>query len=82
MKPLQINTISDQVVLFMRQKCYNEILLAKELDVSPQTISRLIHTDDWHIDQIRALKRIFASRGVKLVGEVKQEVKIKRNGIQ
>lgn len=79
MKPLQINCISDQVVLFMRQQGYNEILLAKELDVSPQTVSRLIYTNDWHIDQIRALKRIFASRGIKLVGEVKYEVKIRRN---
>ena len=79
MKILKIETISDQVKLFMHKQGYNEILLANELDVFPQELSRRIDADDWNFDLKRGLKRIFATRGYELVGNVKQKVKINWN---
>lgn len=67
MKKLTINTISDQVILFMHQKAFSEKYLSKELDISPDTASRRIKFNDWRFDEIRAIKRIFKRYDLSLV---------------
>jgi len=62
----------------MHKYVYTENYIAKALQISPQTVSRRIHTDSFTFDEIRALKRIFAKYDLELVGEVKTKVKIKR----
>jgi transcriptional antiterminator len=81
MKPIEINNTSDQVVLFLRKKheLYDANSLAYALQISPQTLSRRIYTNQWKLEEIRALKRIFAKCGFELVGEVKSKVSINLN---
>lgn len=80
MKPLTATTISDQLGLFLIKYHHyqNEQTIAKELQISNQELSRLKYSNDWHIDQIRALKRLFKKYDVELVGDVKRKVIIKR----
>lgn len=73
---IQINTVSDQLTLFMLQFSYNELMIAKELDISPQTVSSRLYTNQWLFDEIRAIRRLFKRYNLDLFVNVKQKVKI------
>lgn len=76
MNLIQINTVSDQLTLFMLKFSYNEKMIAKELDISPQTVSARLHTNDWRRDEISAIIRLFKRYRLDLFVNVKHKVKI------
>jgi predicted transcriptional regulator len=67
MKQITINTISDQVVLFLHQNAYSEKDLSKELNISPQTISNRIKMNNFRFDETRAIKSLFNRYNLKLI---------------
>lgn len=76
MNLIQINAVSDQLWLFMLQFSYNEKMIAKELDISPQRVSVRIYSNDWRRDEISAIRRLFKRYDLDLFVNVKQKVKI------
>lgn len=78
MKPLTIESVSDQVILFMYKYAYDEKYIAVELEMSPQTVSQRIKLNDWRNDEKRALRRLFRKFGVVLIGAAKKKIGIMR----
>jgi len=65
---LEACKVSHRVAIFLIEykEYYNKKELAKKLDISPQTLSRRIYSNDWLFDELRALKRLFKQYGLTL----------------
>jgi len=57
---IQINTISDQLILFMHQYALDEKYIAERIKLSPQALSRRIKMNSWRFWEIESLKRLFS----------------------
>lgn len=79
MNLIKINTVSDQLCLFMLQYSYTEKMIANEIDISPQTVSSRLRTNEWLRDEIRLLKRLFRRFKLDLIINVQQKIKINWN---
>lgn len=67
MRELRIETISDQVSLFMQQFAYTEEYLAERMKISPQVFSDRKKMSNWRFWEIESLKKIFKERGIILI---------------
>ena len=79
MTQIKINTVSDQVWLFMLQYSYTEKMIANQLNISPKTVSTRLHTNEWLRDEMRLLKRLFKRFKLDLIINVSQKIKINWN---
>lgn len=63
MRKLKIETVSDRVKFFIYKDGWNQNLFAYEMGMAPRTLAYRIKYNNWHIDEIRAIKALFARRG-------------------